>query len=115
MNIEQIARVCHEANRGYCESIGDPSQKSWDNAEEWQRQSAIAGVKFTLDNPQAPASAQHENWMADKIQDGWEYGPVKNPAIKQHPCLVPYAALPLEQRLKDHLFKAVVKAFVEVS
>lgn len=25
-----------------------------------------------------------------------------------HPCLVPYAELPAEQRLKDDLFKAIV-------
>jgi hypothetical protein len=27
--------------------------------------------------------------------------------------MVPYKDLPLEQRIKDHLFKAVVRAFVE--
>jgi len=27
-----IAKVCHEANRAYCESIGDNSQLSWEDA-----------------------------------------------------------------------------------
>lgn len=110
MTNEQIARVCHEANRAYCESIGDPSQRPWDEAEEWQRESAIAGVSYRLTNPDAPASTQHEAWMMDKLADGWRYGPVKDPAGKLHPCLVPYNELPIEQQRKDALFIAVVQA-----
>jgi len=110
---QQIAQVCHAANTAYCESIGDHSQKSWDEAEEWQRQSAIEGVKFALANPDAPASAQHEAWLRDKEVDGWVYGEVKDAEKKTHPCIVPYDQLPAAQRLKDYLFKAIVRAFVE--
>lgn len=112
LNVEQIARVCHEANESYCHSIGDHSQKSWDEAEEWQRQSAIKGVEFALANEGAKASAQHDAWLRDKEADGWKYGPVKDPAKKEHPCMVSYQELPIEQRIKDHLFKGVVGAFV---
>jgi len=107
----QIARVCHETNAAYCRAIGDNSQKDWDSAEEWQRQSAIDGVLFALNNPDAPASAQHDAWLEAKRRDGWKYGPLKNAEAKEHPCFVPYAELPVEQRLKDYLFKAVVSAF----
>lgn len=113
MTNEQIARVCHEANRGYCESIGDLSQKSWTGAEQWQRDSAIKGVEFALSNPSAPASSQHDAWLADKFSNGWSYGPVKNPDTKEHPCCVPYDQLPVAQRLKDSLFKAVVASLSE--
>jgi hypothetical protein len=106
--IEQIARVCHEANRAYCETIGDNSQKPWSEAEEWQRQSAVRGVAFALENPSAPPSAQHDAWLADKEAEGWKYGAIKDPSKKEHPCCVSYEELPIEQRLKDSLFKAVV-------
>lgn len=109
--IEQIAKVAHETNRAFCESIGDPSQKPWDQAEQWQRESAMKGVEFALSNPDAPAAAQHEAWLADKTADGWRYGAVKNSETKEHPCFLPYSQLPVEQRLKDYLFKAVVAAF----
>lgn len=112
MDIEQIARVCHAANAEYCVSLGDNSQKPWDNAEQWQRDSAIAGVKYALANRNASPSAQHEAWLADKKRDGWKYGPVKDPAAKTHPCFVPYAELPVEQRVKDYIFQAIVKAFI---
>lgn len=107
---EYIAKVCHEANKAYCEGIGDTSQVSWDQAPEWQRDSAIKGVNFILDNPTAPPSASHESWLKEKEATGWKYGEVKDAEKKEHPCFVPYAELPLQQRLKDHLFGAVVRA-----
>jgi len=110
---ERIAYVCHEANRAYCESIGDYSQKCWAAAEQWQRESAIKGVVFALANPNAPASSQHEAWLKDKEKDGWKYGPVKDTAKKEHPCFVGYDELPVEQRIKDYLFKHIVRAFAE--
>ena len=108
LKTEDIARVCHEANRAYCQAIGDQSQKPWDEAEEWQRESAIKGVKFRLENLYAPASSQHDAWMADKVKDGWVYGPTKNPETKEHPCLVPYVQLPEEQKVKDELFMVII-------
>jgi hypothetical protein len=113
MDIEQIATICHETNLAYCQSIGDMSQQSWQRAEQWQRDSAIRGVQFALDNPDAPASAQHDAWLFDKVRDGWKFGPVKDSSKKEHPCMVSYSELPKEQRLKDHLFRAIVRAFVE--
>jgi hypothetical protein len=110
--IEDIARVCHETNRAYCETLDDHSQTSWESAPAWQKESAINGVRFHVQNPDAPASASHDNWFDQKRNDGWVYGPVKDPVAKTHPCMVPYSKLPLEQRIKDHLFKGVVHAML---
>ena len=112
-NVE-IARVCHEVNRAVCEAAGDTSQKPWPEAEQWQRDSAVRGVEFAQANPTAPASAQHNAWLADKEKDGWKYGPVKNPEAKEHPCFVPYGQLPENQRLKDEMFGLVVRAVLAV-
>lgn len=108
MNVEQIARVAHEANGSYCASIGDFSQTSWDEAPSWQRDSAIAGVTAMLDGTCTSSEEQHEAWSQHKIADGWVYGPEKDAEAKTHPCLVPYAELPREQQKKDALFRAVV-------
>lgn len=110
MNVEDIARVAHEVNAAYCRSIGDTSQPSWDEAPEWQRASAGAGVQFHLDNPDAGPTGSHESWLKEKTEAGWKYGPVKDPEKKEHPCFVPYAELPREQQAKDFLFTAVVHA-----
>lgn len=115
MHIEQIARIAHETNRAYCQSIGDQSQPTWEDAPQWQRDSAVAGVKFHLDahaTGETPApSASHDSWLEEKRAAGWTHGPVKDADLKQHPCFVPYHELPIEQRLKDYLFGAIVAAF----
>ena len=107
-DIEEIAEVCHEVNRAICEASGDSSQKPWADAEDWQRASAVAGVKYTLAHPDATPADQHDAWSADKLSAGWVYGPTKDASAKTHPCLVPYDQLPFEQRVKDHAFRAVV-------
>lgn len=109
MGVQEIARLCHNVNRIYCQSIGDFSQPDWYSAPEWQRESAINGVIFHLKNPGAGPAASHENWLKEKVADGWVYGPVKDPALKQHPCCVPYDQLPAAQRYKDDLFVAIVE------
>ena len=110
MDVLSIARVCHEANRAYCQSIGDNSQPEWDNAPDWQKQSAENGVRFHIENPNAAPSHSHEEWLKEKQAAGWKYGPVKDPDKKEHPCFVPYEELSEEQKKKDALFIAVVHA-----
>lgn len=105
-----IAIICHQANKAYCENQGDNSQKDWDEAEEWQRVSAVKGVEFRLANPNASQSAQHDAWKQEKLADGWVYGTIKNPVTKEHPCIVDYSELPIAERKKDALFQAVVDA-----
>lgn len=106
----RIAKICHESNRAYCQSIGDDSQPTWDKAPEWQKQSAVNGVKFHLTGDHQP-SASHESWMAEKEAEGWVYGAVKDPAKKEHPCMVPYDQLTLAQKSKYHIFRAIVHSF----
>lgn len=110
MTVEQIAELCHETNRVYCATHGDNSQPQWKDAPEWQKTSAINGVRFHLDNPDAKPSHSHESWLAEKAASGWKYGPVKDPEKKEHPCFVSYDELPAEQKAKDALFIGVVNA-----
>jgi len=107
-----VARVCYEANRGYCETLNDHSFRPWDEAPCWQQDSVINGVLFHAANPDAGPKASHENWLAEKWAAGWKYGPVKDPAAKEHPCFVPFDQLPPEQQLKNVLFRAVVHALL---
>lgn len=108
MKIEDIARVAHEINAAYCRAMGDHSQQAWEDAPQWQRDSAMTGVRLHMNNPDAGPQASHESWMAEKERDGWVYGEVKDPERKQHPCMVPFDQLPVEQQAKDFLFRQVV-------
>lgn len=110
MTVTQIARVCHELNRTYCQQIDDQSQLPWDEAPEWQRTSAVNGVQFHLANPGAGPAASHESWLKEKTEQGWAFGSTKDVERKLHPCFVPYDQLPQEQKVKDTLFLSVVHA-----
>lgn len=115
MTRDQIAQICHEANRLYCAALGDLSQPPWDQAPDWQRTSALNGVTLHMENPNLGDSHSHEAWMAEKNADGWKYGPEKDPAKKEHPCMVPFNELPPEQRAKDTLFRSIVHALAQVA
>ena len=108
MTLEKIAQVAHEINRAYCQAIGDHSQPTWDDAPEWQKVSALTGVEFHIANPNAGPDASHNSWLKQKEEEGWKYGPVKNPDTKEHPCYVPYEELPTDQKAKDYLFRQIV-------
>lgn len=115
LTIEEIANVCHQVNKAYCAAIGNHSQPEWELAPDWQRQSAINGVKAHIDSglTMLPEDS-HVSWMNQKIDEGWVYGPAKDPVKKEHPCMVPYEQLPIEQRTKDYLFREVVHTLVKM-
>lgn len=106
----QIAKVAHEVNRAYCAALGDASQPTWEEAPQWQRDSAKLGVELHLSGDHGP-EASHASWMTQKLADGWTYGEIKDPEAKTHPCMVPFNELPPEQQAKDHIFRGVVHAF----
>lgn len=108
--IETAARAAHEANRVWCASHGDYSQQPWAESPEWQRSSAILGA-IGVYGGNTPRES-HECWLAEKKRNGWTYGPVKDAAKKEHPCFVPYDALPPEQQAKDHIFVSTVTSFL---
>lgn len=112
MTIRDIAMVAHNANRALCEAHGDFSQQLWHSAPEWQRDSAVRGIRFLIEHPDAGPGAQHEAWCIDKLNEGWRWGPIKDANLKTHPCLVSYDELPVEQRAKDHVFQAVVASLL---
>lgn len=109
MKLIDIARICHTVNREYCAALGDMSQKPWEEASQEQRDSVFKGVGFHLTGDKSP-QASHEAWMREKFANGWTYGPVKDEVAKTHPCMLPYEGLPIEQRVKDYLFRGVVLA-----
>lgn len=108
ITIETIAKVAHEVNQAYLQSLGEPSVL-WAEASVAQRESMMRGVLLKLKFPALTPEQQHEAWMASKIADGWTFG-AKDEAAKTNPALMSYAALPQAQRVKDFLFAGVVNS-----
>ena len=111
-DIEVIASICHEANRALCVTQGDLSQVPWSDAPDWQKDSARNGVRLHINNPRADGRESHDCWMEEKLRAGWRYGETKDVENKTHPCLLPYNALPPEQKIKDDIFLAIVRGYL---
>ncbi len=47
------------------------------------------------------AENAHDIWAAQRMADGWQYGPQRDDARKLHPCLVPYSDLPDSEKQYD--------------
>lgn len=102
-----IASVAHAINAALASAIGEPVA-DWNHTPDEIRNSTVAGVQYHLDNPDVTPEQSHEAWRTYRAAEGWVYGELKDVAAKTHPNMVPFAELSLEQRAKDHLFRAVV-------
>ena len=50
---------------------------------------------------EALAENVHDTWAKGRMDAGWTFGPVRDDAKKQHPCLVPYSELPESEKAYD--------------
>lgn len=50
---------------------------------------------------EAIAENAHDIWAAERMQQGWTFGPERNDELKQNPCLVPYSKLPEAEKEYD--------------
>lgn len=105
-----VAQICHEANRALQIVQADPTNPPsdpWDVTSAEIQASAASGVHIRLTTGATPEQ-MHQSWCDLKLATGWTYGSVKNEALREHPCLLPYDQLPPGQQLKDALFSAIV-------
>lgn len=65
------------------------------------------------------AENTHEVWAAGRIKDGWTYGPARDDAKKETPCLIPYSELTESEKEYDRntaleTLKLIVKLGFEI-
>ncbi|MGI9423712.1 MAG: RyR domain-containing protein [Hyphomicrobiaceae bacterium] len=66
------------------------------------------------------AENAHENWAAQRIEDGWRWGAHRSDVDKSHPSLVAYEQLPEAEKAYDRrtameTVKAIVSLGYEIS
>jgi hypothetical protein len=111
IDVDKVARIAYEANRGYSLSLGD-YLPPWDSASAEARDSSARGVAFLIGQPEASPSSQHEAWMQTRLAAGWQWGPIRDDSRKVHPALLEYDRLPQADRAKDFIFQAIVRAMI---
>lgn len=109
----RIARVVHEAVRAFQAAHDQAPAPTWSRAPKWMKAATAEAIAFRLANPGAGPSAQHDQWMAEKIAAGWKRGKEKDGVKKTHPLIVPYSDLPLVERQKDALVAAVIDSLTQ--
>ncbi|MBI5443121.1 MAG: Ryanodine receptor Ryr [Deltaproteobacteria bacterium] len=63
--------------------------------------SGVAISNEIADLTELLARNTHENWAHQRLSDGWRWGPARDDARREHPCLVSYDDLPEEEREYD--------------
>jgi hypothetical protein len=108
--VARIAQVMHETMRAWQKANGQTPAPPWGRAPKWMKEASLASVVWRIANPNAPVSAQHDQWMTQKTSEGWKYGRAKSGKKKTHPMLVPYGELSEFEKRKDALVNAVIDA-----
>jgi hypothetical protein len=63
--------------------------------------SDITLPKELLDLTEKIAENVHDVWAVGRLEQNWTYGPVRDDAKKETPCLVPYRDLPESEKDYD--------------
>ena len=95
---EFIAQVRHAVWVGFQIGVGQDYNIEMN---EDQRESLYDGIDYADNNSNRTPENNHENWMKEKIKQGWVYGPIKSFEKKEHPDLVPFNELPEIEQRKD--------------
>lgn len=107
-----IARIAHQCWVSHQIGANQPLNVI---PTEDQLSSHAAGVREWMKNPSMTPEQNHESWMRHKLETGWKYGPVKDPAKKEHPCLVPFMELPPVEQMKDVVNLGAYKLGLELA
>jgi hypothetical protein len=62
---------------------------------------SVIGAKVLDDNIELLAEAEHNDWMNQKLNNGWSYGESRNDSKKIHNLLILYKDLPEQDKEKD--------------
>ena len=106
-----IADVRHIGWVAYQIAVGQEYNEEINND---QLESLLNGIEYLEENPECKPEENHNNWMKEKIRQGWVYGDVKDFKLKTHPDLIPFDELPIVEQRKDILDAIIHKMAVQM-
>ncbi len=99
---EELSEEMKEMNRDQADDIGPKLQAIGCDILPWSDYGADKFV-FTPDEVEIMAKIEHERWCKVKMDQGWQYGAIRDEKKKLHPCLLEWedTCLNDEQKEKD--------------
>lgn len=114
--IDKIAAVAYTAINRWNIDTKQEFSHPWDLMPQDYRDHIKIVVARAFADMKTPSAKQlHERCFEDGTAAGWKYGAVVDRKLKLHPDLKPWANLTTDQRMKDHIMSAVIRAFLEGS
>lgn len=104
---EHIARACHAAHNAITEE-----SINWELTTSSHKRTVYSSIEKILIGLIDTPEAAHENFVKNKINDGWEYGPVYSRTNKTNPRLVSFQELSEMDKLKEKVFFNIVESFI---
>ena len=74
----------------------------------------MKSVIKALENPNLTAKEMHDEWMNNKIEDGWKFGDVKDAELKTHPLIIDFELMNDVDKMKDQNFIDVCNKYREI-
>lgn len=114
---DKIARVFYAATREW-DYVNDESSRfvHWGELPLKYKTHLMEVVAKALAGQRVPTGKElHEECLAVALQGGWKFGPVENRPGKISPEIVPWEQLPFKSRMNEHIFSAILRAFMEGS
>jgi len=97
---KDLSEELKESNRGQAHDYAD-KLKSIDCTIAESTRWGSSRFTFTQQEVEELSKKEHTRWGEGKRRDGWTYGDPKDDALKHHPDLVEWKALPEGEREKD--------------
>ena len=106
-------RIVQAAIREYTDSplCWDLPQWEWARANYVSTERLRHGMMLRDANgPGLPYDAARNMWLRQMEADGWRYGPVGSVENKEHPWMIPYEDLPVDEKIRHRLRAGVADA-----
>jgi hypothetical protein len=82
MTKKDIAKVLLELTQTYNDFTGIMAIPNWENLQPQYKASIIVYVSKIIDNNYKNAEDFHDNWVKEKVEDGWISGDTHNAETK---------------------------------